>query len=76
MGVHRERDWESVGRMEVLACEAERAHLLSADLACGQRPDPAALMLRLTPRHMTLPKDVAVAHPSLESFDALLGAKA
>ena len=58
------------------ACEAELAHLLSADLADGQLPDPAALALRLTPRHMTLPKDVAVAHPSLDSFDALLGAKA
>lgn len=58
------------------ACEAELAHLLSADLACGRLPDPAALMLRLTPRHVTLPKDVAVAHPSLDSLDALPGAKA
>jgi len=58
------------------ACEAELAHLSSADLACGQLPDPAALALRLTPRHMTLPEDAAVAHPSLDSFDALLGAKA
>ena len=58
------------------ACEAELAHLLSADLADGNLPDPDALTLRLTPRHMTLPKDVAVAHPSLDSFDALLGVSA
>jgi len=58
------------------ACEAELAQLLSADLADGQLPDPAALALRLTPRHMTLPKDVAVAHPTLDSFDALLGVSA
>ena len=58
------------------ACEAELAHLLAADLAEGTLPDPDALRLRLTPRHMTLPKDVAVAQPSLDSFDALLGAKA
>jgi len=58
------------------ACEAELAHLLSADLAEGRLPDPEALTSRLTPRHMTLPRDVAVAHPSLDSFDALLGASA
>jgi len=58
------------------ACEAELAHLLAADLACGTLPDPEALILRLMPRHMTLPKDVAVAHPSLDSFDALLGGAA
>ena len=58
------------------ACEAELAHLLTADLADGTLPDPDALTLRLTPRQMTLPKDVAVAHPSLASFDALLGVSA
>ena len=58
------------------ACEAELAHLLSGELTDGQLPDPAALALRLTPRHMRLPKDVAVAHPSLENFDALLGGSA
>ena len=58
------------------ACEAELAHLLSADLAEGRLPDPEALISRLTPRHMTLPNDVAVAHPSLDSFDALLGGRA
>ena len=45
-------------------------------LACGTLPDPDALTLRLMPRHMTLPKDVAVAHPALDSFDALLGGAA
>ena len=35
-----------------------------------------ALTLRLMPRHMTLPKDVAVVHPSLASFDALPGVRA
>ena len=55
------------------ACEAELAHLLAADLTVGILPDADALTLRLTPRHMTLPQDVAVAHPSLASFDALLG---
>ena len=58
------------------ACETELAHLLTADLADGTLPDPDALTLRLTPRRMTLPKDVAVAHPSLASFDALLGVSA
>ena len=58
------------------ACEVELAHLLSADLADGTLPDPDALTLRLTPRYLTLPKDVAVAHPSLDSFDALLGVSA
>ena len=58
------------------ACEAELAHLIAADLACGTLPDLDALTLRLMPRHMTLPKDVPVAHPSLASFDALLGGAA
>jgi Mu transposase-like protein len=58
------------------ACEAELAHLLSADLEAGRLPDPRTLTARLAPKHMTLPKDVAVAHPSLDSFDALLGASA
>jgi plasmid stability protein len=56
------------------ACEAELAHLLSADLDAGRVPDPETLASRLSPRHTTLPKDVAVVHPSLDSFDALLGA--
>jgi hypothetical protein len=58
------------------ACEAELAHLLAADLADGTLPDPETLTLRLMPRHMTLPTDVPVAHPSLASFDALLGGAA
>lgn len=58
------------------ACEAELAHLLAADLACGTLPDTDALAMRLMPRHTALPQDVAVAHPSLASFDALLGASA
>ncbi len=58
------------------ACEAELAQLLSADLDAGRLPDPEALTSRLAPRHMALPSDVAVAHPSLDSFDALLGASA
>ena len=58
------------------ACEAELAHLLAADLDAGRVPDPKALASRLAPRHMALPRDVAVAHPSLDSFDALLGASA
>jgi len=58
------------------ACEAELAHLLSVDLEAGRLPDPITLTARLAPKHMTLPKDVAVAHPSLDSFDALLGARA
>jgi len=55
---------------------AELAHLLAADLDAGQVPDPRALASRLAPRLMTLPKDVAVAHPPPASFDALLGASA
>ncbi len=58
------------------ACEGELAHLLVADLDAGRVPDPKALASRLAPRHMALPRDVAVAHPSLDSFDALLGASA
>jgi len=58
------------------ACETELAHLLSADLDAGRVPDPKALASRLTPRHMSLPRDVTVAHPALDSFDALLGAHA
>jgi len=58
------------------ACEAELAQLLSADLDAGRVPDPEALASRLAPRHMALPRDVAVAHPSLDSFDTLLGASA
>ena len=58
------------------ACEAELAHLLAADLDAGRVPDPKALASRLTPKHMALPRDVAVAHPAPDSFDALLGASA
>ena len=56
------------------ACEAELAHLLADDLDAGRAPDPELLMLRLSPKQTALPRDVAVAHPSLDSFDALLGA--
>jgi hypothetical protein len=58
------------------ACEAELAHLLADDLAAGRIPDPGLLASRLSPRQTALPRDVAVAHPSLDSFDALLGARA
>jgi len=58
------------------ACEAELAQLLSADLDAGRLPDPEALTSRLAPRHMALPSDVAVTHPSLDSFDTLLGLSA
>jgi hypothetical protein len=58
------------------ACETELAHLLSADLDAGRVPDPKALALRLVPKATALPRDVAVTHPSLDSFDALLGASA
>ena len=58
------------------ACEVELAYLLAADLGADLVPDPKALALRLAPGHMALPADVAVAHPSLDSFDALLGASA
>jgi hypothetical protein len=58
------------------ACEAELAHLLAADLDAGQVPEPTALVLLLVPKATALPRDVAVAHPSLDSFDALLGASA
>lgn len=56
------------------ACEVELAHLLSADIMQGHLPDPAHLRALLAPKQMTLPKDVAVAHPCLESFDTLLEA--
>jgi hypothetical protein len=58
------------------ACEAELAHLLAEDLDAGRAPDPGTLTLRLSPKRTALPRDVAVAHPSLDSFDALLGASA
>ena len=58
------------------ACEAELAQLLSVDLDAGLVPDPKTLASRLAPRLMGLPKDVAVTHPSLDSFDALLGVSA
>jgi hypothetical protein len=58
------------------ACEAELAHLLAADLDAGRVPEPKALVLLLVPKATALPRDVAVAHPSLDSFDALLGASA
>lgn len=58
------------------ACEAELAHLLAADLDAGCVPDPKSLASQLTPRHMALPTDIAVDHPPLDSFDALLGAGA
>jgi len=58
------------------ACEAELAHLLAADLDAGRVPEPTALALLLAPKATALPRDVAVAHPSLDSFDALLGASA
>lgn len=56
------------------ACEAELAQLLADDLGAGRAPDPKALASRLAPRHMALPRDVTVAQPSLDSFDALLEA--
>ena len=40
----------------------------------GQVPEPTTLVLLLVPKATALPRDVAVAHPSLDSFDALLGA--
>ena len=58
------------------ACEAEPAHLLAAELDAGRVPDPGALASRLSPGQTALPGDVAVVHPSLDSFDALLGARA
>ena len=56
------------------ACEAELAHLLAAELDAGRVPDPGPLASCLSPRQTALPRDVAVVHPSLDSFDALLGA--
>ena len=58
------------------ACEAGLAHLLAADLDAGRSLEPKALALLLAPKATALPRDVAVAHPSLDSFDALLGASA
>jgi len=58
------------------ACEAELAHLLAAELDAGRAPDPGTLASCLSPRQTALPRDVAVVHPSLDSFDALLGARA
>lgn len=55
-------------------CEAELALLLADDLDAGRVPDPERLASRLSLKQATLPRDVAVAHPSLDSFDALLGA--
>lgn len=52
------------------------SQILAADLDAGRVPDPKALASRLTPKHMGLPRDVAVAHPALDSFDALLEASA
>ncbi|MBV0913766.1 IS21 family transposase [Rhodobacteraceae bacterium ASV31] len=57
-------------------CEAELAHLLADDPAAGRVPDPDLLASRLSPMPTALPRNVAVAHPSLDSFDALLGARA
>ena len=57
-------------------CEAELALLLSADIDAHRVPDPKALAARLMPRPLALPRDVPVAHPTLDSFDALLGASA
>jgi hypothetical protein len=56
------------------ACEAELAHLLAADLDAGRSLEPKALVLLLAPKATALPRDVAVAHPSPDSFDAHLGA--
>ena len=58
------------------ACEAELAHVLAADIDAGHVPDPKALASRLAPRIMALPRDIAVAHPPLDSFDVLLEARA
>ena len=44
------------------------------DTIRGRVPDPVRLLLRLSPKQTALPMDVAVAHPSLDSFDALLEA--
>jgi plasmid stability protein len=57
------------------ACEAELAHLLAKAIDAGRVPDPGALASRLSPKQTALPRDVAVVHPSLDSFDALLGAR-
>ena len=58
------------------ACEAALAYLLADELDAGRVPDPGSLASRLSPKQTALPSDVAVAHPSLESFDALLEARA
>lgn len=47
-----------------------------ADLDAGRLPDTEALTSQLASRRMELPSDVAVAHPSLGSFNAHLGASA
>jgi hypothetical protein len=57
-------------------CEVELAHLLTADLDAGLVPEPKMLASRLSSRIMTLPMDVPVAHPALDSYDALLQARA
>jgi len=56
------------------ACEAELAHLLADDLGSGLIPDPKTLAAQITPKQTALPKDIAVSHPSLDSFDTLLEA--
>ena len=58
------------------ACEAEPAHLPAADPDAGRVPELKALVLLLVPKATALPRDVAVAHPSPDSFDAHLGAGA
>ncbi len=58
------------------ACEAELAVLLATDLDARRLPDPGSLASRLSPRQAVLPRDVGVAHPSLASFDTLLGGRA
>lgn len=58
------------------ACEAELAVLVATDLDARRLPDPGSLASRLSPRQAVLPRDVGVAHPSLASFDTLLGGRA
>jgi hypothetical protein len=53
------------------------AHFLAADdIDAGHVPDLKALASQLAPRIMALPRDIAVTHPPLDSFDALLEARA
>ena len=73
-GLMAQSDFTHAEELEVMIAGQPFAHLLSADLDAGRVPDPETLASRLSPRHTTLPKDVAVVHPSLDSFDALLGA--